>query len=258
MTDLIERSEVERVLRDPAFVVPEAEPAATRPVGRFRSLVSRFSNGPAHDDRRRRLLELLDELDPAALAAGAKVRTRAMNAADADEIAAHVPVATLADRLGFPEPDATPAAAAAIASHYLTGEPSTSADAAVTRLLAMARRHDHDDHDTVLRVQLLVQAHAATSRLITTALRRRRRSVDEERRATSDLLAAVLRDTPPVQETYRISPDGETVALRFDGPDSAAPEHPRTLAFGAGPRACPARSHAMAIATAVVDGVGEC
>ena len=258
MTDLIERSEVVQVLEDPAFTVPDADPAATRPAGRFRSLVSRFSNGPAHDDRRRRLLALLDELDPAALAAGATERTRAMHAADADAIAAHVPVATLADRLGFPEPDATPAAAAAIASSYLTGEPSRSADAAVTRLLTMARHHDDDDHDAVLRVQLLVQAHAATSGLITAALHRRRSAADEERRATSHLLAAVLRDTPPVQQTHRIAPDGETVVLRFDGPDSAAPEHPRTLAFGAGPRACPARSHAIAIATAVVDEVGEC
>jgi cytochrome P450 len=45
------------------------------------------------------------------------------------------------------------------------------------------------------------------------------------------------------------------LVLRLDGPDrEAAAGHPaRILAFGAGPRACPAPHHALAVAAAIVE-----
>ena len=282
MTDVTERSEVERILEDPAFAVPEADAASRRPADRFRARVSRFANGATHAARRRRLEALLAQVDVDDLAADAASRTTAMRPAGAEEVAARVPVACLAARLGFADPDAMPAPVAALAAYYPTGGPSAPADAAATLLLAAARAgHDHTDdvragsdagdgvgvdvgvgvgvdrdHDAALRVQLLVQAHAATAGLIAAALRLPAARVADV--PTSDLLASVLRDASPVRQTRRIAPDGEVLVLHLDGPDHDSPHDPRTLAFGAGPRACPADAHALAIATAVVDEVRAC
>lgn len=276
MTDVTERSEVERILEDPAFAVPEADAVSRRLADRFRAGVSRFANGATHAARRRRLEALLAVVDVDDLAADAASRTTAMRPAGAEEVAARVPVACLAARLGFADPDAVPAPVAALAAYYPTGGPSAPADAAATLLLAAARAgHEHTDdvragsdtdddvdvgvgldHDAALRIQLLVQAHAATAGLIAAALRLpAARDADVP---TSDLLARVLRDAPPVRQTRRIAPDGEVLVLHLDGPDHDSPHDPRTLAFGAGPRACPADAHALAIATAVVDEVRAC
>jgi len=274
MTDVTERSEVERILEDPAFAVPEADAASRRPADRFRAGVSRFANGATHAARRRRLEALLAQVDVDDLAADAASRTTAMRPAGAEEVAARVPVACLAPRLGFADPDAMPAPVAALAAHYPTGGPSAPADAAATLLLAAARagrEHTDDvraggdagdgvgvdlDDDALLRVQLLVQAHAATAGLIAAALRLpAARDADVP---TSDLLASVLRDAPPVRQTRRIAPDGDALVLHLDGPDHDSPHDPRKLAFGAGPRACPADAHALAIATAVVEAVRAC
>ena len=278
MTDVTERSEVERILEDPAFAVPEADAASRRPADRFRAGVSRFANGATHAARRRRLEALLAQVDVDDLAADAASRTTAMRPAGAEEVAARVPVACLAARLGFADPDAMPAPVAALAAYYPTGWPSAPADTAATLLLAAARAgHEHTDdvragsdagdgvgvgvgvdldHDAALRVQLLVQAHAATAGLIAAALRLpAARDADVP---TSDLLATVLRDAPPVRQTRRIAPDGDALVLHLDGPDHDSPHDPRTLAFGAGPRACPAGAHALAIASAVVDEVRAC
>lgn len=274
MTDVTERSEVERILEDPAFAAPEADAASRRPADRFRAVVSRFANGATHAARRRRLEALLAQVDVDDLAADAASRVTAMRPAGAGEVAARVPVACLAAQLGFADPGAMPAPVAALAAYYPTGGPSGPADAAATRLLQAARAgHEQTDdvrtgsdagdgagvdrdQDAALRVQLLVQAHAATAGLIAAALRLpAARDADVP---TSDLLARVLRDAPPVRQTRRIAPDGEVLVLHLDGPDHDSPHDPRTLAFGAGPRACPADAHALAIATAVVDEVRAC
>lgn len=259
MTDVAERSEVERILEDLVFTVPEADAASTTPGGRFRARASRFVNGATHAARRRRLEMLLAGIDVDDLAADAAARTRAMLPAPVEEVAAHVPVACLAARLGFADPDAAPASVGALAAQYPTGGPSSSADAAATRLLGAAdsaRRAGDRGGDAELRVQLLVQAHAATAGLIVAAVRlAAARGLGA---STAELLAAVLRDAPPVRRTRRIAPDGAALVLHLDGADRGSPHDPRTLAFGAGPRACPATVHATAIAAAVVDEVREC
>jgi hypothetical protein len=239
--------------------VPEADAAATAPAEHLRSRTSRFTNGTVHDDRRRRLEHLLAGLDTDALATAATSRTRRMASAGAgiDEIAAHVPVACLAEALGFSEPDTLPPLVALLAEHYPTGGSSDAADAAAVRLVAAAPPADatgHDDDADALRVQLLVQASAATAGLVTGAMRRH--ATSEASVPTSELLTETLRDAPPVRQTRRIAPDGHSVVLRLDGPDRESPDdRPRTLAFGAGPRACPAPRHALAIAAAIVDGL---
>ncbi|WP_448809789.1 hypothetical protein [Agromyces bauzanensis] len=261
MMDVTERADVERILADPAYSVPEADAAATRPADRFRARVSRFANGALHDARRRRIEALLDHLDVDALATGATARTRAMAHVgdNADAVAAHVPVACLAEQLGFAEPDALPRLVAVLAEHYPVGGPSDAADAALVRLLAAAPQSGRGEErdDSVLRVQLLVQAHAATAALIVGALRLP--SAADAVVPTPDLLASVLRETPPVRTTRRIAPDGEQLVLQLGGRDGdASSGRPRMLAFGAGQRACPAPRHALAIAAAVVDGLRPC
>ncbi|WP_448004336.1 hypothetical protein [Agromyces bauzanensis] len=259
MTDVIDRHEVERILADPAFRVPEADAATTRPADRFRARASRFVNGAAHDARRRRLEELLATLDSGALATAAAARTRAMAPAGADAVAVQVPVACLAAQLGFADADSTPDPVAVLADHYPAGGPSDAADAALVRLLTAAPppgRGDRRD-DAVLRVQLLVQAHVGTAALIMNALGHPAAADPDV--PTAELLATVLRDAPPVRTTRRIAPDDHELVLHLGGPDREAPAgRPRIIAFGAGARACPAPGPALAIAVAVVDGLRAC
>jgi cytochrome P450 len=187
--------------------VPEPEPAPDG-IGWLRANVSRFANGPVHARRRAIVEELLGGVAPDGL-------RRAY--------AGH-PVAPLARALGVPEAaiagvvaDVQVAAAA-----YRTGESDASADAdaAVGRLVAVFG--GAYDERTAAHLQLLVQAGDATATLIERA---RTRPVDE-----------VLRDDPPVPATRRVAPDGTVIAVSLaDAP------------FGAGPRACPGREHALAL-----------
>ena len=258
MTEIIERTEVARILADPRFLVPEADASASTPFDRFRALASRFANGAAHDARRARLDAMLASLRPAALAELAAARTRDAldHGGDASIIARQVPVATLAAAVGFTEPDGLPALVAQVTGRYASGTATDAAaeDAAIERLLAAAAPAA-DDEGRVLSVQLLVQAHAATAGLVEGAIRRLEASVDPLP-STRELLHSMLRDESPVPLTRRTAPDGALLVLRLDGPDALADAHgvePRTLAFGAGPRGCPAPHHALAIAAAIVD-----
>lgn len=281
MTEITDRADVERILTDPASLVPEAG-GDDSPMGRFRVRVSRFVNGSVHEARRTRLQAMLDELSPAELARIAAARTAAVLKAagttaaavastDAmprrvavDSCARHVPVATLAGALGFTDPDALPPLVATVAAVYPTGEANRAADASVTELLEAAG--DHDDAVRAMLVQLLVQAYAATSGLIARALELA--AADARAQPTRGLLEAVLRDDSPVPFTRRVvgrardggARDGdELVTLRLDGPDRGAGQGrpARILAFGAGARACPAPHHALAIAEAIVDAVRD-
>lgn len=254
MIEISERAEVERILTDPASRVPPAPvvAAAAPPLSSFRAGVSRFVNGAGHAARRARIESLLEELAPAALAAGATAHARAGTRTR------FIPVVVLAEALGFARPDALPPIVEVVAAAYPTGEAPDpdEADAAVTALLEASGSHNADER--VLRVQLLVQAHAATTALVERALALA--GTQDATVSTRALLESVLRDDSPVPATRRLVPDrlgdGETlVALRLDGPDrEATDERPaRILAFGAGARACPAPHHALAIAAAIVD-----
>jgi hypothetical protein len=275
MTDLIDRADVEHVLRDPRFTVPEAVADAARPMARFRSRASRFANGSTHERRRAHVLDLLGQLDERRLEAEAAVRTRALIAGaahgdlDVAGIARLVPVACLAGQLGFVEPDAAPRLVAEVVTAYAEGSESDAADAAIERLLAAAPRRaagatrpvNHGvgaDDDAVLRVQLLVQAHTATAALVEGAVHRA--ATAPATATTAELLAATLRDDPPVRLTRRVDPGGAVVVLRLDGADRdrGSGRPPRTLAFGAGPRACPASGPALAMAGASVEEVRAC
>ncbi|KQM83762.1 hypothetical protein [Agromyces sp. Leaf222] len=249
--------EVRRILADPVQRVPEADAASATATERLRAATSRFVNGVVHDLRRARLEQRLAALDPEDLARTASRRTHDARGSAASGITRIVPVATLAEHLGFDAPDELPTLIAEIAEVYATGATPGAgfdvADAASERALDAA-----PGRDPALAVQLLVQAHLATSALIDGALRSIKADPGLTTRAA---LARTLRHDAPVPSTRRLRRDGTLMVLRLGaaeceggrGDDAEEPEG--SLAFGAGPRSCPAPAHALAIAAAVVDGL---
>ncbi|SNY49624.1 hypothetical protein [Paractinoplanes atraurantiacus] len=141
------------------------------------------------------------------------------------------PVAVLAAAMGVTDPDVA-SLVEDVAQAYQPGSGDDErADPAVERLVVIfgGRR----DEETAARIGVLVQACTATLALIEKA---RHRPVDE-----------VLRDDPPVPFTKRRRIDSDEVVL--------VPLAGET-AFGAGPRRCPGRAHALALAEAATNHSG--
>lgn len=241
-------AEVRRTLRDPRNRVPEASDApGLGAMRRFRANASRFRNGAVHERRRARILDLLDGLDPAGLAVAARRETARMPDEMVASAARRVPALVLAERLGFGDPERAPALVARVAGAYADDGIDERADAAAAALCADAPAVDgpDDDIERALRVQVLVQAHLATAALVERAAALARSRPDASTRA---LIVEVLRNDPPVAATRRIV-DGAAATLPLADPDGTG----NGLAFGDGPRACPAPHHALAIAGALVD-----
>ncbi|GAA1836075.1 hypothetical protein [Agromyces salentinus] len=271
-TTIIDPGAVRRHLADPALRVPEADAASARPIERFRAASSRFVNGDAHDVRRARLEQRLADLDPAELAETAARMTRAASTASTAPtaptaastaatlsdltISRRIPVACLARHLGFNRPERLPQLVATIAAAYPTGIAAVegdgviaadAADAAVDVALQAAV-----DGDAALDLQLLVQSCLATASLIDGALAA---VAAAPAVSTRTALVQTLARRPPVPATRRVDPHGAVLVLPLGDPAAhpAADDPASMLAFGSGPRACPAPAHALAIAAAVVD-----
>lgn len=202
------------VLHDPAFVVPPVPPAASG-VAWLRATVGRFSTGAAHERRRALSAAILDGIPPATLRAAA----------------GRHPVTALAGAIGVRQPVESLVCDIAQAYQPGTGD-EPRADAAVDRLVAILG--GAYDEPTAARIGVLVQACDATAALIAGA---RHRPVAE-----------VLRDDPPVPATRRRA----LVATTVGGIPVAAGEVVLVglaggPAFGAGPRRCPGRAHALAL-----------
>jgi hypothetical protein len=213
------------VLHDPGFVVPPV-PAATHGVAWLRANVGRFSGGEAYTRRRALSESTLSTVDPAALRDAA-----------ASSPHAH-PVQLLAAALGLDSSARTIVdAVRVVAAAYQPGTgDEAAADAAVRTLIDTCG--GTADEVTAARIGLLVQACDATAALI------------EGARTAG--LEAVLRDTPPVRATKRMATRpadltgtrveaGEVVRVSLHG-----------IPFGAGPRSCPGRAHALALAEGAV------
>lgn len=211
--DITGDDQVRAIIADPRFVPPPPEPAG--PVGTMtwlRATVARFSSGETHARRRAIVEAELARLDPATL------RTRAR---ESTVERPYVPVAVLAEALGIKDIDTAVNAVREVAKAY-QGVYDTPPDAAVAQLVRML---EPDDPEVVAnRIGLLVQACDATANLI-----------DEP-------------DQPPVRLTRRQAlvdvhmgdttiPAGTVVRLDIS-----------TMPFGADPRQCPGRSHALALA----------
>ncbi|SCF10898.1 Cytochrome P450 [Micromonospora coriariae] len=210
------------------------------------------------------------------------------------ELARSVPPRVLAGRLGLTDPVAAGTAVAAVAAAYHPGvDPALvrRADRAVATLLELCPPARPEVRANL--IGLLVQACDATAGLIGAAAHhllptpaRRASAVPSGRAdplardATADLLAEVLRLDPPVRATRRVTvaavrlggqdlPPNSPVLLRFDAanrdpeafaePSAFRPGRPEAglLTFGAGERGCPGDRHALALATGVLDVLGE-
>jgi hypothetical protein len=226
------------VLEDPRFVVPPV-PAAATGVAWLRATVGRFSAGHAHKRRRALSVAILDAIPPDTLRGGGREH----------------PVAVLARAMGIGAPVADLVREVAQAYQPGTGD-EARADPALDRLVEiLAAGHDEHggdgeragqdecgyderggyDEPTAARIGVLVQACEATATLIDKA---RKRPLEE-----------VLRDDPPVPATKRQA----LVPVTVGGVAIGAGEVVRVLlaeglAFGAGPRRCPGRAHALALA----------
>jgi hypothetical protein len=224
-------------LASAALVVPPAAgDAAPGTLGWLRASVGRFATG---DDHARRRAAAIAVLPPTT---GLRERAR--------ELATVVPAAlvapaVLAEAMGVRAAD-VPAAVADVAPHYLTGELSAAADRAVAALVAAFG--GVPDEATAARIGVLVQACGATAALVAAAAGRPGSDAETA-------LAAALAETPPVPATRRLAvracrpggvdvPTGATVVVELAG-----------MPFGAGPRACPGREQALAIAAGVLDAL---
>jgi cytochrome P450 len=202
------------VLNDPAFVVPPVPPASAG-VAWLRAAVGRFSTGEAHERRRALSVAILDAIPLESLRACGPLH----------------PVAVLGRAIGAGEAVVDLVRDVAQAYQPGTGDESR-ADAAVDRLVAAFG--GVFDEPTAARIGVLVQACDATAVLIERA---RHRPVDD-----------VLRDHPPVPATKRQALVATIVGdLTIEAGEVVRVSLAEDLAFGAGPRRCPGRAHALAL-----------
>jgi cytochrome P450 len=167
-------------------------------------------------------------------------------------------VGVLASALGIPGADA--ADVALVGRAY----PSPAAagrktDRAVGRLVAACG--GTPDEGTAARIGLLVQACDATAGLAGNALIALLTGARSG--SAEEIVAAALRDDPPVRATRRVAQaparvgDTEIAAGTTVVLDLTAARDER-LPFGAGPRSCPGREQALALAAGIVEACRGC
>ncbi|WP_234322592.1 cytochrome P450 [Streptomyces sp. NRRL S-350] len=225
---------------------PAGTPGVAAGVAWLRASVARFSSGEPHARRRALVLADLERLDPSAL--------RVAAAAGFDPDVRRRVVRVLAEALGLADPEAVARDVATVARAYFADSPDDpEADAAVARLLpAMG---DPDEETAANRIGLLVQACDATAALV------------EAARRNEGGLAAALREDPPVRVMRRLAarstevggtavPAGTHLVLDLAAAQAEAPDGV-ALTFGAAPRVCPGRSHALVIAEGILLGASD-
>ncbi|WP_433511410.1 cytochrome P450 [Nonomuraea sp. CA-143628] len=248
-------AEAVSVLADTRYVPPPVRQDA--PYGTLawlRSQVSRFSTGEVHAERRRLVTERLATLDPAVLRQAATAKTLERGGDWPG-----VPTAVLGAALGITDEKRLTGAVTAAATGYLSGEAGPEADAAVAELVELLSGAG----DPIPGLTILLQAHAATTALITNALTHAEPGDD-----TDGLLHETLRHDPPLKASRRLDRrTGEEVTIdlvaanrdpavfqqpeRFDVSRGATPH----LTFGSGVRPCPASAHALALAAGVLEAI---
>jgi cytochrome P450 len=258
--------DVRAILGDPGFLVPRA-PAADGAggVAWLRASVGRFANGEVHARRRALGIAELARLDCADLEREACARAERLLGTTGRKpfdlmarIARPAAVEVLAEALGLPGVTAADVAVAARAYPPAT-RIDKKAGGAVERLVT-ACGGTHDEA-TATRIGLLVQACDATAGLAANALIALLTSARGGSPAA--IVAAALRDDPPVRATRRIAeaatsvgdvaiPAGTIVTLDL----TAARDD--QLPFGAGPRRCPGREQALALAIGIVTACRGC
>lgn len=238
-------AEVLAALADPALVPPAPGPFEGPPgasVAWLRATVARFASGEPH--RRRRALV---EAELARLAPADLHRAASASASGEGDPRTRV-VRGLAAALDMPEPERVAREVAVVADAYFGEDGGAEADRAVARLVDLLAPGPVDEaglEAVANRIGLLAQACAATASLAGSV----------EAAGSGAPTARVLRDDPPVRVMRRVAAratriagrdiaEGDAVALDLV---AAQQGHPAPLTFGAPPRVCPGRAHALAL-----------
>lgn len=236
MVTLTSRAAVEAALADPLLVPVPVASGAQGSMAWLRATVARFAHGKEHARRRAYVEAELARIDVDGLrrlASGAfgDDRTRVLRA--------------LAAAMGLPRlTDEAVAALGTVADNYFGGD-DPAADDAVALLLPLTRAEDPEE--AANRIGILIQACDATAGLIAAA------------RDGSGDVHATLQTTPPVKVMRRVAigvtriEDGEAGVIEIPEGESVLLEvGPLGLAFGHGPRVCPGRALALALAEGAV------
>jgi cytochrome P450 len=232
MVTITAREDIEQALANPALVPLPAEGGPEGSMAWLRATVARFAHGDVHA-RRRAFVEAelaridVDGLRRLAAGTDGDDRTRILR--------------SLARAMDLPELDgAAVNALLIVAANYFGGE-DPAADDAVRLLLPLMQTADPEQ--AANRIGILIQACDATAALIAAA------------RDTSGDVHKALHTAPPVQVMRRTAiaathvgdtaiPQGELVLLEVG---------PLGLAFGHGPRVCPGRALALALAEGALE-----
>lgn len=242
-------TDIEQALSDPRLVPLPADSGPLGSMAWLRDAVARFSSGEVHAPRRAFVEAELARVDPD------RLRTLASSGSGDDR---RVVVLTLAETLGVvvgADPDAFARAVFTVADNYFGIVDGPAADAAVAFLLprmttggTMAGAEADDPGWLELaanRIGLLVQACDATATLIGRARDTMADTADPAQAVATTLLA-----DPPVAAMRRIAIADTAVGGSAIAAGDLVVLHvgPAGLTFGAGPRVCPGRAHAVALA----------
>ncbi|WP_194927569.1 hypothetical protein [Catenulispora pinisilvae] len=240
MVTLTSRADIEAALADPRLVpVLVPLPVQSGPEGTMawlRATVARFTHGEVHARRRAFVEAELARVDVDGLrrlAAGTlgDDRTRVLRA--------------LAGAMGLDAlDDAAVEALCTVTDNYFGGD-DPAADKAVRMLLPLMRTDDPEQ--AANRIGILIQACDATAALIAAT------------RDGSGDVHTTLRTAPPVQVMRRIAVADLVVELEVgtieipEGAPVILEVGPVGLTFGHGPRVCPGRALAVALAEGAVE-----
>ena len=211
------------LLEDEELTVPV--PTEATPLAQAQRTMARWSNGPDHKVRRALAERDLSSLDNVALRgrAHALATQELLTATDLGEVARFVPVAVLAETLGFNHPQ--------LAAHHQrvvsmaiapeAGTPQTDEDAVNHSLNWLVVASGVTRFETAInRIALLHQCLDATAGLIALAAlhlatRGQLRDAPEPDPAKS-FIAWTIRNDPPVTQTIRVGRSCSTIKINYD------------------------------------------